>query len=46
MVLNCYLKLTRRFRYFGYGRKRAAVVVEEVRLLRLGGVGHDNETMS
>ena len=44
VVLKYYLKLARRFRYSSYGRKRAAVVVGEVRLLRLGGVGRDNET--
>ena len=46
MVLNYYLKLARWFRYSGCGRKRAAVVVREVRLLQLRGIGRDNEIMS
>jgi hypothetical protein len=28
VVLDCYLKLARRFGYSGYGRKRVAVVVD------------------
>jgi hypothetical protein len=28
VILDCYLKLARRFRYSGYGRKRVAVVVD------------------
>jgi len=43
MVLNYYLKLARWFGYSGYGRKRAAVVIGEVQLLRLGSVRRDNE---
>ena len=46
MVLNYYLKLACWFRYFGCGRKKAAVVVGEVRLLRLGGVRRDDEIMN
>jgi hypothetical protein len=46
MVLNYYLKLARRFRYSGCSRKRAAVVVGEVRLLQLGGVGRDDKTIN
>ena len=44
VALKHYLKPARRFGYSGCGRKRAAVVVGEMRLLRLGGVGRDNET--
>ena len=46
VVLNCYLKLARRFGYSGCGKKRAAVVVKKVRLLRLGGVRRDDEIIN
>ena len=46
VALKHYLKLARRFRYSSYGRKRAAVVVGEVRLLRLEGVGRDDEIIN
>jgi hypothetical protein len=45
IVLDCYLKLAYWFRYSSYSRKRAAVVVGEVRLLRLRGVRRDNKTI-
>ena len=44
VALKHYLKLARWFGYFSCGRKRAAVVVGEMQLLRLGGVGRDNKT--
>ena len=44
VALKHYLKPAHQFGYSGCGRKRAAVVVGEMRLLRLGGVGRDNET--
>ena len=43
VALKHYLKLARRFGYSGCGRKRAAVVVGEMRLLQLRGIGRDNE---
>ena len=41
-----YLKLARQFGYSGCSRKRAAVVMEKMPRLQLGGVGRDNETVN
>ena len=46
MVLDYYLKLVHQFRYSGCGKKRVAVVVGEVQLLQLRGVGCDDEIIN